>query len=423
MSTKPNEDRRYSYEFIESAILLNLDIKRFKSFKYTSKDFSRHGEILLFIREHFIKYGEIPSSDTLLNEYATLDKTSISVTYEYALDQFKKQLQSRNMINIIQRHEKDIVLEPQKALSAIMNGLTDIEIKYDEDVVEYDDGSLDRLDEWNERVGLRQKGDGLLGIATSFKSINKTGVGWMPGDLVSLYARPSVGKTWICVSAAATAAMNGVRTLLISTETPVLDIKMRLDVVVANQMGYSFSHDSLRRGESIDSLKYADFLESIKSKNLLICDHISGDPSISTDSIAALVRKHSPEFLVIDGAYLVQTGEKNKASWEQSHTLFYNLKNLAVATKTPVFVTTQANREASDIYKPPQAGQVAFGDALLRASDVALSMSAVENSANKRAIQVQKYRNGSLNIDTMYLQWDVNIGHIEELEGYETTNY
>ena len=224
MDNKKVEDRRYSYEFIESAILLNLDTKRYKSFRYTSKDFSRHGEVLIFIREHFIKYGEIPSSDTILNEYGTLDKTAISVTYDYAIDQFTKQLQSRNMISVIQKHEKEIVLEPQKALSAIMNGLTDIEIKYDEDVVTYDDGSLDRLDEWNERVELRQKGDGLLGIITSFKSINKTGVGWMPGDLVSLYARPAVGKTWICVSAAAIAARSGVRTLLISTETPVLDI-------------------------------------------------------------------------------------------------------------------------------------------------------------------------------------------------------
>ena len=50
-------------------------------------------------------------------------------------------------------------------------------------------------------------------------------------------------------------------------------------------------------------------------------------------------------------------------------------------------------------------------------------MSAVENSLNKRAVQVQKYRNGSLNIYTMYLQWNVDVGHIEELEGYETNTY
>ena len=79
-----------------------------------------------------------------------------------------------------------------------------------------------------------------------------------------------------------------------------------------------------------------------------------------------------------------------------------------------MFVSTQANRDAADIYSPPRAEQVAFGDALLRASDVALSMCMTEDDDFKRIIQYQKYRDGELNIDTSMLTWNIDAGYIKE---------
>ena len=80
-----------------------------------------------------------------------------------------------------------------------------------------------------------------------------------------------------------------------------------------------------------------------------------------------------------------------------------------------MFVTTQANRDAANVYVPPQPETVAFGDALLRASDVTLSMARVENDSQKRVIQYQKYRDGELDIDMSLLEWDVDRGYIEEV--------
>jgi hypothetical protein len=78
------------------------------------------------------------------------------------------------------------------------------------------------------------------------------------------------------------------------------------------------------------------------------------------------------------------------------------------------FVSTQANRDAADLYAPPRAEHVAFGDALLRASDVALSMCMVEDNDFKRIIQYQKYRDGELSIDSSMLEWNVDSGYIKE---------
>ena len=318
---------------------------------------------------------------------------------------------------------------PKKAFTSILSNLNDVGIVYDEDITHYDEHSLTRLTEWQERKERRLREGGLMGIKTPFKSINDTGVGWMPGDLIAIFARPTVGKTWLCAEMAATAALAGVKTLFVSTEMPTKSINLRLDVLMANKLGYKLSHRALRHGEDLDTEQYTKFLNELDSKSLLICDHISGQSSISIESIAALVRKHNPSFIVLDGIYLVSTGIGKSAMWEQSHALFYAMKNLCLSQNVSMCVSTQANRAASDMYEPTHAASVAFGDALIRAADVALSMCRTldqdgDPDERMRRVQVQKMRDSELSVEDMYLKWIVNTGEIEEMTDYEpTTDY
>ena len=108
-------------------------------------------------------------------------------------------------------------------------------------------------------------GEGLIGIRTPFKSINTTGMGWQQGDLVSAFARPTVGKTWLCVKIAAEAVLDNRRVLLISTEMSKRSIEMRMDVVLANMMGYKLSHRAIRSGQAIDESHYKEFLAETNS--------------------------------------------------------------------------------------------------------------------------------------------------------------
>ena len=409
-----------SYEYVESAIIANLDSKsNLRNFKFASKDFAKHGDAYSFVVKHFDKYGEFPSFDTLVENFPTLDKTAQSVNFDYAVQTFKDQVLTRKVTTTIQSQRDLVKTNPKQTIANIMVGLTDIEVDYDEDVESYDTGDLSRLEEYRERTKKREMGDGLMGIPSSFQTINSTGVGWMPGELVAMFARPTIGKTWMCVHSAAVAINEGFKTLLISTEMPSAAINMRLDVVLAKMMGYDLSHTALRRGDPLDEGMYTEFLTKSNSQSLLVCDHIAGQVGISTEAIAALIRKHQPEFVVIDGVYLVTTGDSRKAIWEQSHSLFYGLKNLATSMNLPIMVTTQATRDAANMFTPPRADQVAFGDALIRAADVALAMCAVEDEDDMRLIQFQKYRDGELPQDITYMQWAVNNGNIKELVGYE----
>lgn len=406
-----------SYEYIESGIILNLDSKEsLKKFTHSAKDFAKHGDAFKFLNKHFDDYGSFPSSDTLVENFPTIDITANSLNLEYALDSFKNQVLFRNIVFSFQSNKEMLKEDPKKALSHIQSNLNDIEVVYDEDVISYDSSAEDRFGDWEERRTKRQMGEGIIGIPTPFKSLNQTGIGWLKGELIAMFARPTVGKTWMCIQVATTAMMNGYKTLFISTEMPVDAISLRADVILANMMGYKFSHSALRTGQPIDEDKYKEFLQKLNGRPLLICDHIQGASSISLENIAGLIRKHTPDFVVLDGIYLVSSGDGRKAMWEQSHSLFYGMKTLALSTNTPVFVSTQATREAANVFEPPRADQVAFGDALIRSSDIAMAMCRVENEEDKRMIQYQKYRDGVLSSDVSIMDWKVDIGHIEETD-------
>jgi len=407
-----------NFDYIESGVIFGLtDRIAFRKFKYTSKDFAQHGDAFKFLTSYYDTYGEVPSEETLCENYPTLDTSASTLNLDYAIDTFQNQVLYRRVLETF-RDNKTLLKENAKhALASINHSLQDIGVMYDEDITTYNSEPRQRFVEWQERTQKRKMGDGIMGIPTPFSSLNRMGVGWMPGEMVSLFARPSVGKSWMCVQAAVTAVRNGFKTLLISTEMPVAQMNMRMDVVLGNAMGYKFSHKDLRYGNPINEDSYTEFLDNLENVPLLVCDHVEGEASISLESIHNLIRKHVPDFVVIDGVYLItSSGRNTKAMWEQTHMLFYGLKNLCLSTNTAMFVSTQATKDAADVYMPPQPDQVAFGDALLRASDVVMSMCLIEAEEERRLLVFQKYRDGVVPGGAVSLDWQVNIGKIGESE-------
>ena len=103
------------------------------------------------------------------------------------------------------------------------------------------------------------------------------------------------------------------------------------------------------------------------------------------------------------------------------------MKNLCNSSGVAMCVSTQANREAANMFEPPKASQVAFGDALIRAADVALSMCRVQDqdgdmNERVRRVQVQKIRDSEMYIEDMYMTWDVDKGNIHELSDYVSSS-
>ena len=407
-----------SYNYVESGIVLNISsYADLKKINVTPKHFAVFGEAFQFILDELDESRQVPSRAILTAKYPELDQsTADAADVGFFSGQLKHQLMYRTAVQSATEWVPKIKGDnPQQAVEKLIQELESVTATVDDDIEVYDSGSIDRLSEYSERVAQRKdRSLGMLGIPTPFKTLNRLGVGWMPGELYSLFARPTVGKSFMSVKVAAVAMKQGYKTLLISTEMPVKAMSMRMDAFLGKLLGYEFSLTKLRRGEEgIDEEQYREFLTAIDSRNILFPHHLGFD-ALSVSTIRNLVRKYSPDLVVVDGVYLL-SDDSTRAKWEQNDNLFKGLKNIAMAHEIPVFCTTQAGREAVDLFKPPKLNQVANGDALVRASDIAFAMSKVEDEDNQRYLYYMKQRDDVEIKDKSVLHWDVDIGDVQEL--------
>lgn len=401
-----------NFSFIESAILFGIRSRSdFQKVRFQKRDFAIFGEVFSFVSDYIEEHNEAPPIALLVQKAKELDESSVGTNLDYALKEFEKQVLFRRAVGVIREQQGLLKEDPSSAISNILSGLNEVSLDMSDDVVVYDSGTLDRLEKYIKKKELRSTRLKMLGLPTPFKTINRTGVGWMPGDLISLFARTSVGKSWLSAKTAVVATRFGYRTLFVSPELSADATSIRLDVLLAKSEGYKLSHRALRRGDPIDEEQYAKFLQSSKKKKLLISSNIS-DTFVSLPGIVAQVRRHRPDFLVVDGLELISSD--GTAVWERMVNLFYGMKNLAVSQNIPCFVSTQAKMNVSDLSLMPRMNDVAYGAALIRSSDIAMSMSLHNEREDRHIVQFQKFRDDKAPVRFVLLEWDVDSGDIKE---------
>ena len=404
-----------SFSFIESAVVLGFqEDKDFQQTRISAKHFALFGGAYTFLNDYYNEHGSAPPSSLLFEKFPELDSTAQGVDLGYSVVELKKQSLYRDSREVILKHTGDGQLQedPKAQIRKIVHDLSDLEITSSDNLSIYDgEGDLSRYEDYKQRKSQRTRMS-IIGIPTPIRSINSTGIGWLPGNLISFYARPAMGKTWMTLKAAAVAALRGYKTLFISPEMPIKDISFRLDAIFGNAFKTSFSHSALRRGDPIDEEEYKDFLSRLTQGNLFLCDSIDGG-IITLPGILSLVRQHEPDMVVVDGAMLIAPDQKME-KWEQMYHIFYAFKNLCTNKQMVAFISTQAKRNQNKQFDPPGPDEVLWGDGLLQASDVAFSMCMHSEVVKRRKIYLQKYRDDDPPFRYIDMDWDVNRGIIRE---------
>lgn len=414
------------YPKVESAILCNLDIEKLNEFPYTASHFSAHGDALNWVKDFVNKYKKMPTVGELTDAFPNVDADMKGYSWDFVQDIFKKQVIYRKVDEVINSFGTSLRRDPQKGVVDLQSELADIELEFDDDISVYDDGTLDRLQEYKADREKLLANKGIMGISTPFNALKTIGSGWKPGELIGIFARSGVGKTWFCTEIAATAVLEGTKTLFITPELTTKQYSARLDTVLGYKMGYKFLHSDLANLQPLeDEEAYKTFLQNNNSKSHSICHAIKGEDGITIQSIKRLIRRYKPEFVIVDGIYLIrsQNSRANQHTWEKSYDLANDFKTLATQENISICVSTQANRESFDEFEPPRANTVAFGDGLLSAADYLFSMAKTYDTNGDydeklRKIRCLKIRDGAMIQGDMTFAWDVNKGIIEEKIGY-----
>lgn len=250
-----------------------------------------------------------------------------------------------------------------------------------------------------------QSGEAPKGVPTGYAELDRISMGWQPGNLIVIGARPGVGKTAIALNLASNAAIRGrVPVAFFSLEMTQQEITKRLIEAEAEIPG-----SKIKGEDKLEQWEWAQMEKGISS--LYGCDFFIDDtPAITTTEFQAkaknLVETKKVGIIFIDYLQLMKhPGAPNVR--EEVSEVSHRLKAMAKELNVPVIALAQLNRQVSQReggMGKPILSDIKESGAIEQDADIVMflhrpdPMGLSENPESKEyaEIIVAKNRNGSV---------------------------
>ena len=201
----------------------------------------------------------------------------------------------------------------------------------------------DTLEQMDKRV--ENNRNGITGIPTGLRELDRLTAGWQQGDLNIIAARPSVGKTAFALHLALAAGRAGKHVLVNSLEMQGEGLGDRwLCAQAANVDAGHLKTGLLDAGERQQALEAARLLSALPV-------YVDDNPKMSMDHIrsSALLQKSKGrcDLLIIDYLQLceMKSGQKNRNREQEVAEASRKAKLIAKELDIPVILLCQLNRE------------------------------------------------------------------------------
>jgi len=263
----------------------------------------------------------------------------------------------------------------------------------------------DELKAAYERIEKLHQGErGLRGVSTGFDELDNYLSGLQRSDLIILGARPSLGKTALCLDIARNAA--------IKTKTPVgiFSLEMSKDQVIDRLIAAEAQVAlwKLRTGRLTEDIEFEmiqEALDRLSQAPIFIDD----TPSANIIQVRSMVRRlqaeHGLGLLVVDYIQLIQPRTNTNNMVQAMTEVSRGLKSLARELEVPILAAAQLSRavEQREI-KIPRLADLRESGSIEQEADVVLFIyrkdrdkfePSLENQ-NTAEIIIAKHRNGPL---------------------------
>jgi len=210
---------------------------------------------------------------------------------------------------------------------------------------------------------------GLSGIPSFFTDLDRLTCGFQRGDLIILAARPSLGKTALCLNIAHNAAMRaGIGVGIFSLEMSKEQLALRLLCSEARVDGQKLRSGFLSQGEAAKLIAAAGRFMDVP---VLIDD----TPAISCIELRAKARRMMSEqglgMVVVDYLQLMKAGRESESREQEISEISASLKALAKELNIPVIALSQLNRKVEErADKRPNLADLRHSGAIEQDADV-----------------------------------------------------
>jgi len=364
-------------------------------------------KVFRFLERHKAKFGTVPDLETVQKNFPGFELINVGKEpVEYWIEQlrFRKQknILSNMLVNCAESLKEDNIENASKIAEKSVSSLYIVSRKTK-------DIDLRKNVESRFKSYLDLKVTKGIDIPTGIEFLDESVLGFHREEVISLYGKPKVGKTWLMCLIASKLRELGLRVLMISMEMPSRILARRIDSISAG-----ISYEKITEGaldeEEWNRLKIS--MESFRDKELFVITQI--EDQVSLTAVIQKVEQYRPEILLIDGAYLIaETG------WESVSEVSRGL-HLLVARKfrVPVIASWQFQR---GVQGSGSLDEVGLAYAISQDSDVVFSIWHTEemNEEKVQGIKFLKIRERS-DRRNYTIRWDLDnpntLGEIESRE-------
>ena len=198
----------------------------------------------------------------------------------------------------------------------------------------------------------KRESHALTGLSTGFRDLDEKTSGLQPSDLIIIAARPSMGKTALCLTLAQNAAIieNAV-VAVFSLEMSKEQLVMRMLSSEARVDAHRFRTGYLTRDEWG---RLAESIGTLSNARIFIDD----TPGISVLEMRAKTRRLFTEqkkldLIVVDYMQLMSGGKRTESRQQEVSQISRELKGLAKEMQVPIIALSQLSR-APEARNPPR---------------------------------------------------------------------
>lgn len=256
------------------------------------------------------------------------------------------------------------------------------------------------------------------GIEIGIPTFDNMAGGLRGGDMLSLIGRPAIGKSWLSLALALHAwTVQGKVPLFVSMEMTPIIIFERL-AAMYQHIPYNWVKFGEFSNLRVDTKKrFLDAMVTLQDDNLPPFHVVDGNLTASVQDLTALANQLQPDFVVVDGAYMVEFDGfigKDKVGAVCNAMK----KDIATGLDIPVVASWQFNRASTKLKKTEKEGleHIGYSDVIGQVSSLVLGMFQEESveTVKKREVRIMKGRTGEEG--HFYTNWDFVNMDFSEIE-------
>lgn len=375
----------------------------------TDDYFITYPEEYQFIKQHKEQFGNVPDKETFLARFPNFQIIDVQETDEYLVDTFNEEHLYALTVPVINKTAELIQTDTRVAMEYLQAELPKLIMnntrKIGNDIVK---NSKDRLEEYENKKINQDK----FFIPTGFRELDNI-IGGLScsEELVVIFARTGVGKSWVLIKILQNAWAEGNRVALLEPEMSANKTGYRFDTLNRN-----FSNMKLLRGVEEDGYEsYIGELEKNDTPFYILHPKDFGR-KVSVSKLKNFCKTNHIDILGIDGISYLYDERKEKG--DNRSTMLTNisedLMDLSIELGIPVLVVCQSNREGAKEEDSPNIENIRDSDGI--AYNASLIISAKQKEEGLQ-LSIKKNRNGK-NGDSLIYTWDIDRGTFNYLSSH-----